>query len=65
MAHLIGNGAGSVCLWVYDRNTAAIDFYLALGGKADAHGTDPFAGAKAPHTRIGWHDLAALRARCV
>lgn len=62
--HLLDRGAGSVCLWVYDDNKAAIGFYRSLGGVADAHGTDPFAGADAPHTRIGWQDLAALRRRC-
>jgi hypothetical protein len=35
--HLIETGVGSVCLWVYDANTAAINFYslgkhLLVGG---------------------------------
>lgn len=63
-AHLIGAEADSLCLWVYDDNTAAIDFYRSLGGVIDACGIDPFACADAPHSRIGWHDLPALRDRC-
>lgn len=64
VAHLIDRGAGTVCLWVYDANKAAFDFYASLGGIIDARGTDPFAGANAPHSRIGWRDLAALRDLC-
>ena len=62
--YMIAAGLGAVCLWVYDDNPAAIRFYTALGGVIDAHGTDPFAGADALHSRIGWHDLTVLRDRC-
>ena len=63
-AHLAAAGGRSACLWVYDANRAAIGFYQALGGIIDARGTDPFAGADAPHSRIGWPDLAVLRDHC-
>jgi len=63
-AQLIAAGGTSACLWVYDANKAAIGFYEALGGVIDARGTDPFAGADAPHSRIGWPDLAVLRDHC-
>lgn len=62
---LIGRGLHSVCLWVYDDNKLAIDFYQRLGGQADSYGFDSFAGADAPHTRIGWRDLTALGKRCL
>ncbi len=62
--HLMAAGDAAACLWVYDANKAAIDFYRALGGVIDARGTDPFAGADAPHSRIGWHDLAVLQNFC-
>jgi hypothetical protein len=61
---LVGAGVTSVCLWVFDRNQAAIDYYLHLGGIVDKHGVDPFAGANAAHTRIGWPSLATLRENC-
>ena len=58
------SGADSICLWVFEDNSAAIGFYQRLGGVTDAHGTDKFAGGDAPDRRIGWHDLGALIARC-
>jgi len=64
-AHLIDSGFSSVCLRVYDSNVPAIAFYERLGGRIDGHGIDPFAGADAPDTRIGWHDLPVLRDRCL
>ena len=63
-AHLAAAGDSSACLWVYDANKAAIAFYKSLGGVIDARGLDPFAGADAPHSRIGWPDLTVLRDRC-
>lgn len=63
-AHLLADGAASVCLRVFDANTAAIRFYLRLGGRPDGTGIDDFAGADMPDTRFGWHDLAALRNLC-
>ena len=63
-AHLAAAGGTSACLWVYDANKAAIGFYQALGGVIDARGFDPFAGADAPHSRIGWPDLRVLRDHC-
>jgi ribosomal protein S18 acetylase RimI-like enzyme len=62
--HLIGAGGASTCLWVYDANRAAIDFYKAIGGVIDAREFDPFAGADAPHSRIGWRDIRVLRDLC-
>ena len=61
---LRGDGASSVCLRVYDANTAAVDFYTRLGGVADGQGIDGFAGADAPDTRIGWRDLDRLLSLC-
>ena len=63
-AHLAAAGGTSACLWVYDANKAAIGFYKSLGGVIDAWGFDPFAGADAPHSRIGWPDLSVLRDHC-
>ncbi len=60
-ADLTERGIASVCLWAYDDNVKALAFYKSIGGTVDAHGTDPFAGADAPHTRVGWHDLSVLR----
>jgi L-amino acid N-acyltransferase YncA len=57
-------GGSSLCLWVFDDNEAAVRFYTRLGGVADAHGTDKFAGGDAPDTRIGWHDLSGLVSSC-
>jgi ribosomal protein S18 acetylase RimI-like enzyme len=57
-------GAESICLWVFEDNSAAIGFYERLGGVTDAHDTDKFAGGDAPDRRIGWHDLDGLIARC-
>ena len=57
-------GAETICLWVFEDNSAAIGFYERLGGGTDAHGTDKFAGGDAPDRRIGWHDLDGLIARC-
>lgn len=59
--NLLERGIQSVCLWVYDDNVKALDFYKSIGGLVDAHGTDPFAGADAAHTRVGWHDMTVLR----
>lgn len=61
---LIADRATSVCLWVFDGNADAMGFYTRLGGVADRHGTDPFAGAHAPDTRLVWRDLPGLLARC-
>ena len=63
-ARLLADGATSVCLRVFDANTDALRFYRRLGGRPDGTGIDPFACAHMPDTRIGWHDLAALRAAC-
>ncbi len=63
-ARLLDEGATSVCLRVYDANRDANRFYRRLGGRPDGTGIDPFAGADMPDTRIGWHDLAALRDAC-
>lgn len=57
-------GARSLCLWVYERNRAALRFYGRLGGQADAFGFDDFAGAHAAHRRIAWRDLERLRLAC-
>ena len=57
-------GGGSLCLWVFDDNAAAIRFYRALGGVVDGHGIDTFAGGRAPDTRFGWRDLDRLIAAC-
>jgi L-amino acid N-acyltransferase YncA len=57
-------GGTNLCLWVFDDNKAAVRFYTRLGGVADAHGTDKFAGGDAPDTRIAWRDLDALIAAC-
>ena len=59
-----GEGASSLCLWVFEDNVAAIAFYERLGGVTDAHGVDKFAGSDAPDRRIGWRDLDMLIARC-
>ena len=61
---LAAAGGGAVCLWVFEANQAAIDFYERLGGATDAHGVDKFAGSDAPDRRIGWRDMAALAAAC-
>jgi hypothetical protein len=49
---------------VFDDNEVAVRFYNRLGGVADAHGTDKFAGGDAPDTRIGWRDLKGLVSAC-
>ncbi len=54
----------SVSLRVFDDNTAAIAFYERLGGITDDYGTDRLAGSHAPDRRIGWRNLAALKAAC-
>ncbi len=54
----------SVCLRVFDDNTAAIAFYERLGGITDDFGTDRLAGSNAPDRRIGWRDIAALKQAC-
>ena len=64
-ARLLADGATSVCLRVFDANTAAIRFYRRLGGRPDGTGIDPFASADMPDTRFGWRDLAALREACM
>jgi len=61
---LINDGACSLCLWVFDANLHALRFYEHLAAQADRHGVDDFAGANAPHTRVGWHDLSRLREDC-
>ncbi len=61
---LVNAGARSACLWVFDDNHAAMDFYLRLGGVADQHGFDDFAGGRAAHTRIVWRDLGVLSNAC-
>jgi GNAT superfamily N-acetyltransferase len=61
---LLAAGAESVCLRVFDVNTAAIGFYQHLDGLADQKGIDGFAGANAPDTRMGWRDLKGLLASC-
>lgn len=61
---LVETGAGSVCLWVFDANRPTVRFYERLGGLADEHGIDEFAGARAPHSRLGWTDLDCLIRRC-
>ncbi len=60
---LIRDGRKSVCLRVFDENTAAIKFYQHIGGIKDGSGIDDFAGANAPDSRIGWKDIHALFAR--
>lgn len=64
LEQLIPAGARSASLWVFDDNAAAIRFYVRLGGVADQHGIDPFAGANAPDTRFTWRNLPELLARC-
>ena len=61
---LMRGGVTSVCLWVFEANSAAIGFYESLGGVTDAFGTDKFAGGDAPDRRIGWRDLPALLRAC-
>jgi len=53
-------GGSSICLRVFDANTKAIGFYKHLGGIIDDHDIDPFAGANAPDSRVGWPDLTDL-----
>ncbi len=61
---LVGRGARSACLWVFDDNRSALDFYVRLGGVADRHGFDDFAGGRAAHTRLVWRDLRVLLDAC-
>jgi L-amino acid N-acyltransferase YncA len=61
---VMATGGTSLCLWVFDANEVAVRFYNRLGGVADAHGTDKFAGGDAPDTRIGWRDLKGLVSAC-
>ncbi len=61
---LIELKANTVCLWVFDDNRPTVQFYKRLGGKADRHGIDEFAGADAPHSRYYWDDLKLLRDTC-
>ncbi len=59
---LVSNGVKSVCLRVFDANTAALKFYQHLGGVRDQSGIDDFAGANAADSRIGWKDIMVLLA---
>ncbi len=59
---LISNGTKSVCLRVFDANTAAFRFYQHLGGVKDQSGIDNFSGSNAADSRIGWKDIMVLRA---
>ncbi|MCP3687057.1 MAG: GNAT family N-acetyltransferase [Gammaproteobacteria bacterium] len=59
---LINKGDKSICLRVFDANTAAFKFYQQLGGLKDQSGVDSFSGANAPDSRIGWKDITVLRA---
>ncbi len=61
---LIPRGVTSISLWVYDQNEKATAFYSRLGGTIDLRGTEEFAGATVPHTRIVFRDLAELRSNC-
>jgi ribosomal protein S18 acetylase RimI-like enzyme len=61
---LLQEAMTSVCLRVFEDNIAAIAFYERLGGITDDFGTDQLAGSNAPDRRIGWRDLAALKAAC-
>jgi ribosomal protein S18 acetylase RimI-like enzyme len=61
---LANEGRRSVCLWVFDANRRAFDFYRALGAVAVETGIDQFAGADIPHTRLAWEDSARLAAAC-
>ncbi len=58
---LIINGVKSVCLRVFDANTAAFKFYLHFGGVKDQSGIDNFSGANAADSRIGWKNIMVLR----
>ena len=60
---LIEDGQQSVCLRVFDENTAAIKFYQHIGGIKDGSGIDNFAGANAADSRIGWKDIHTLHTR--
>jgi len=57
---LIKDGVKSICLRVFDDNTAAILFYQHIGGVKDQSGIDNFAGANAADSRIGWKDIYTL-----
>ncbi|MCP4494921.1 MAG: GNAT family N-acetyltransferase [Gammaproteobacteria bacterium] len=59
---LINNGKKSICLRVFDANTAAFEFYRHLGGVKDQSGIDNFAGANAADSRIGWKAIKVLLA---
>ncbi len=61
---LIPRGVKSISLWVYDQNEKAIAFYDRIGGKIDLRGTEDFAGATVPHSRIVFRDLTDLQSRC-
>jgi GNAT superfamily N-acetyltransferase len=61
---LIASKATSLCLWVFDENVRAVQFYLPLGGRETADGFDPMHGANAPHTQISWYDLDRLLVAC-
>ena len=58
--HLIKDGVKSICLRVFDDNTAAILFYRHIGGVKDQSGIDKFAGANAADSRIGWKNIETL-----
>ncbi|WP_374443470.1 N-acetyltransferase family protein [Stella sp.] len=60
----LARGARNLFLWLFDGNAPAGRFYARLGGVVAEHDFDDFAGARIPHTRIVFPDLAALAAAC-
>ncbi len=63
-ARMAAAGAGDAFLWLFDGNAQAGRFYARLGGIAADRGLDEFAGARIPHTRIIFRDLAGLAEHC-
>lgn len=61
---LQAQGRRSLTLWVFDANAAALAFYRRLGAEMVERGLDEFAGARIPHTRLAWEDVARLAAAC-
>jgi ribosomal protein S18 acetylase RimI-like enzyme len=61
---LADEGRRTLCLWVYDANRGAFDFYRALGAAVVERGIDQFAGRGIPHTKLAWEDSARLAAAC-
>ena len=57
-------GRRSLCLWAYDANAGGIAFYERLGAVVVERGTERFAGADLPHSRLAWTDTAALADAC-